>query len=279
MSRREKEPSRDDAERRTTRQMTRRGSKSVALERTSSPVLVLARGILTGDGADADDDQDRGPRDGESSQPAVEGATPQPTRGMNFDAPVRMSTRLAQARAAASVTRLIDARVGPERSDQPSLGTTQPMHYQRRYQGEVDSYPAQNDQDWQDVDPESPAFTRALQGNTPRNAEDKEQERTDTSLDPSTDNGDSSANTSLEAQQWSDSEGNNRQSSAGEIGRESQGDVPCRVSWCEHAGKRYGLCWAHGGVKKCCHRNCPKIALITSEFCSIHEREVSTSTF
>ncbi|KAJ8540686.1 hypothetical protein ON010_g12541 [Phytophthora cinnamomi] len=78
-------------------------------------------------------------------------------------------------------------------------------------------------------------------------AVDKDQERTDTSRDPSTDNGDSSGNNSLEVQQWSDTDGNNRPASASETGTEGQGDVPCRVSWCEHAGKRYGLCWAHGG--------------------------------
>ncbi|EGZ16200.1 hypothetical protein PHYSODRAFT_354873 [Phytophthora sojae] len=156
------------------------------------------------------------------------------------------------------------------------LGSTQALQYQRRYQSEASGFPARSEQEWQDVDPQSPAFTRVLQGTTPRNVEE---DKTDTSRDPSTDNGDSSGNNSLEPQQWSEAEGNNRPSSAGDLGRENQGDVQCRVSWCEHVGQRYGLCWAHGGVKKCCHRNCPKIALATGEFCSLHEREVSANSF
>jgi hypothetical protein len=39
------------------------------------------------------------------------------------------------------------------------------------------------------------------------------------------------------------------------------------------------LCLLPPPVKKCCHRNCPKIALATGEFCSIHEREISATTF
>ncbi|KAG1684602.1 hypothetical protein DVH05_010657 [Phytophthora capsici] len=106
----------------------------------------------------------------------------------------------------------------------------------------------------------------------------EEQENTDSSRDPSTDNGESSGNSHEEAQQWSDTEDTNG-SVPMETNDESQKEVSCRVTWCEQVGKRYGLCWAHGGVKKCCHRNCPKIALEPGEFCSIHDRQVSTSTF
>ncbi|KAL3661404.1 hypothetical protein V7S43_013607 [Phytophthora oleae] len=145
----------------------------------------------------------------------------------------------------------------------------------RRFQDEMNMAQA-----WQDerYEVESPVYRRTLANASSRTPEeDREQENTDSSRDPSTDNGESSGN-SQEAQQWSDTEGTNRPLST-ETNDESQREIPCRVSWCEHAGKRYGLCWAHGGVKKCCHRNCPKIALDTSEFCSIHEREVSASTF
>jgi hypothetical protein len=70
----------------------------------------------------------------------------------------------------------------------------------------------------------------------------------------------------------------------------------CRVSWCSQPGKRFGLCWTHGGgvwcppgrrqgvgiqieltgtmfviVKRCCESNCARVALETSEFCSFHQ--------
>lgn len=70
----------------------------------------------------------------------------------------------------------------------------------------------------------------------------------------------------------------------------------CRVSWCSQPGKRFGLCWTHGGgsyglldrpsrvgiqveltgpvfvsVKRCCESNCVRVALETSEFCSFHQ--------
>ncbi|KAG6611332.1 putative phosphoserine aminotransferase [Phytophthora cinnamomi] len=255
MSRREKQPSRADA-----------NADADAEPHTGRTTRQKARRAATGSG------------DGSPSarEPQREG------RAMSYDTPVqphRTSARLAQARAAASAgQQQVDARnnANPSSFGRSSGGIRQPTQYQRRYQGEVGRSPAQ---EWQDVDPESPAFTSALQTNTPRSvAVDKDQERTDTSRDPSTDNGDSSGNNSLEVQQWSDTDGNNRPASASETGTEGQGDVPCRVSWCEHAGKRYGLCWAHGGVKKCCHRNCPKIALATGEFCSLHEREVHKET-
>ncbi|GMF65005.1 unnamed protein product [Phytophthora lilii] len=82
----------------------------------------------------------------------------------------------------------------------------QRMQYRapRRFQDEMNGYPNMP-QEWQDFDAQSPVFTRALAGATPRHPEeDKELENTDTSRDPSTDNGDSSGNNSLEAQQWSD---------------------------------------------------------------------------
>ncbi|KAF4137711.1 hypothetical protein GN958_ATG13112 [Phytophthora infestans] len=97
--------------------------------------------------------------------------------------------------------------------------------------------------------------------------EDGEQESTDIS----TDNGESSGSSleQLEPQQWSEMS----PTQTAELSGENQGEVPCRVSWCTHAGNLHELCWAHGGVQKCCHRNCPKIALATREFCSVHERK------
>ncbi|KAG1699533.1 hypothetical protein DVH05_012943 [Phytophthora capsici] len=73
----------------------------------------------------------------------------------------------------------------------------------------------------------------------------EEQDNVDSSRDPSTDNGESSGNSHEEAQQWSDTEDTNPM----ETNDESQREVPCRVTWCEQVGKRYGLCWAHGGGK------------------------------
>ncbi|KAK1945298.1 hypothetical protein P3T76_003831 [Phytophthora citrophthora] len=137
------------------------------------------------------------------------------------------------------------------------------MH--RRFQDEMDRV-------------ESPVYRQMLANTSLRTPEeDKGQENTDTSRDPSTDNGESSGNSHEEVQQWSDTEDTNRVML--EMNDEGQEEIPCRVSWCEQTGKRYGLCWAHGGVKKCCHRNCPKIALDNGEFCSIHEDEISASTF
>ncbi|ETI39787.1 hypothetical protein L917_13973 [Phytophthora nicotianae] len=112
----------------------------------------------------------------------------------------------------------------------------------------------QDDHEWQDVEYDA------------ESEEDGEQEN----ADPSTE----SSGNSREAQHWSDTSS----ARTGELDDESQGEVSCRVSWCEQPGKRYGLCWAHGGVKKCCHGNCPKIALPTGEFCSTHEREISGNT-
>ncbi|KAL4115749.1 hypothetical protein PRIC2_012755 [Phytophthora ramorum] len=126
-------------------------------------------------------------------------------------------------------------------------------------------YRDQPRQEWPEA--ASPVYTRVMA-------------RREENTDPSTDNGESSGN-SQETQQWTDTEGNSRPSSAQttELSGDRQTEVPCRVTWCEHAGKRYGLCWAHGGVKKCCHHSCPKIALATGEFCSIHEREISAGSY
>ncbi|KAL7692803.1 hypothetical protein Plhal304r1_c005g0019111 [Plasmopara halstedii] len=70
----------------------------------------------------------------------------------------------------------------------------------------------------------------------------------------------------FEAQHLSDIASLSTTNHDGETERENS----CRVTWCKLTRKRYGLCWAHGGVQKCCHRNCSKIATDTSDFCSIH---------
>ncbi|KUF95233.1 NFX1-type zinc finger-containing protein 1 [Phytophthora nicotianae] len=84
----------------------------------------------------------------------------------------------------------------------------------------------EDDHEWQDVEYDA------------ESEEDGEQEN----ADPSTE----SSGNSREAQHWSDTSS----ARTGELDDESQGEVSCRVSWCEQPGKRYGLCWAHGGEKE-----------------------------
>ncbi|KAG7391906.1 hypothetical protein PHYPSEUDO_003112 [Phytophthora pseudosyringae] len=210
---------------------------------------------------------------------------------MNYDGlPFRMSTTISRAEDELNdLQPRYSQELGERRQTAMDRGGGQ------RFQDESDVA-----HEWQD-EGESPVYTRVQ---SLRNSEeDKELGSTD---DPCTDNGESRGS-SLETQQWSDAEGNDPSSTrTAELSAGDQAEVPCRVAWCEHAGKRYGLCWAHGGgtsfawsfggdkgasltngcarvvgvlVKKCCARNCAKMALATGEFCSIHEREISASTF
>ncbi|KAG3113021.1 hypothetical protein PI125_g7713 [Phytophthora idaei] len=164
--------------------------------------------------------------------------------------PLRVNTRLAsEGQFSGLQPRSGYSRDLPPLEERRQVATNSAVSRQRGH--------SQDDQEWQDV----------------RYDAESEENRDLENTNPSTGNDESSGN-SLEAQQWSDTSS----AQTAELGGENQGEVTCRVSWCEHPGKRYGLCWAHGGVKKCCHRNCPKIALATGEFCSIHEREISGNT-
>ncbi|DBA00139.1 TPA: hypothetical protein N0F65_000462 [Lagenidium giganteum] len=75
-----------------------------------------------------------------------------------------------------------------------------------------------------------------------------------------------------EQDSWPETDG-----AAADDASDSSREPACRVKWCTRPGKRFGLCWAHGGVKKCCHNGCRKVA-IPGEFCAVHERGITMGT-